>query len=275
MEGTEGWGSGLCCRLEVWNGFSDMVHSEYVTDLKAILGFQADYRKEAILYAARHGCGQNMLYSVTQHDEMLDIITTISLFKNTPVTDDEIDELIRRFPSAEFGIIYAKRNKNLCMEIWREEKSRHIGPITLREANEFVKAHHRHHDSVTGCRFAVGLYKTVRGKDVLIGTAICGRPVSRALDDGYTLEVNRLCVTERGNSCSMLYGACSRIAREMGYRKVITYILESESGTSLRGSNFVLEDECCGAPNWTGKRRRKDNTVPEEMKQRWAKVLSG
>lgn len=71
--------------------------------------------------------------------------------------------------------------------------------------NAFVKANHRHHDSVTGCKFAVGLYKTVNDKDVLIGAAICGRPVSRFLDDGLTLEINRLCVTEDGNCCSMLY----------------------------------------------------------------------
>ena len=145
----------------------------------------------------------------------------------------------------------------------------------LDKANAFVKENHRHHDSVTGCKFAIGLYKVVDGKDVLIGTAICGRPVSRMLDDGYTLEINRLCVAEgeTGNGCSMLYGASCRVAKDMGYKKVITYILESESGVSLKASNFQLEDACCGGKNWSGERKRSLGKTPEEMKQRWVKVL--
>ena len=59
-------------------------------------------------------------------------------------------------------------------------------------------------------------------KNKLIGVAICGRPVSRHLDDGFTLEINRLCVTENGNCASMLYGRCAAIAKNMGYKKIIT-----------------------------------------------------
>jgi hypothetical protein len=71
----------------------------------------------------------------------------------------------------------------------------------------------------------------------------------------------------------MLYGACCRVAQAMGYRKVITYILESESGTTLKASNFTLEDGCCGGVNWTGERKRTKNIVPE-MKQRWVRQLT-
>lgn len=155
-----------------------------------------------------------------------------------------------------------------------EENGRYIAPVSLSEANEFVNKNHRHHDHVTGCKFAVGLYRTVNGKDTLVGTAICGRPVARKLDNKNTIEINRLCVTEEDNSCSVLYGVCCRIAKEMGYLKAITYILESEPGVSLRASNFVLEDKCCGGKNWTGERKRDNNTVPEELKQRWAKELA-
>ena len=55
-----------------------------------------------------------------------------------------------------------------------------------------------------------------------------GRPVSRYLDDGLTLEVNRLCTTGAENACSMLYGAAARAARAMGYQKIITYTLDTE-----------------------------------------------
>ena len=141
-----------------------------------------------------------------------------------------------------------------------------IIPITLKKANEFVNAHHRHHNGTVGHKFSVGL---LNNQEQLCGVAICGRPVSRHYDrDGLTLEINRLCTNGEKNACSMLYGACIRIAREMGYHKVITYTLESENGASLRASNFVNEG-VAGGKMWTGK-RRKNNGVPQVLKKRWA-----
>ena len=69
-----------------------------------------------------------------------------------------------------------------------------------------------------------------------MGVVIVGRPVSRYLDDGWTLEVNRLCTDGSRNACSMLYGAAWRAARAMGYKRLITYILESECGASKRAA---------------------------------------
>jgi len=138
-----------------------------------------------------------------------------------------------------------------------------IIPITFREATEFVEQYHRHHKSPQGCKFCIGC----KEGEQLVGVAICGRPVSRHLDDGKTLEITRLCTDGTRNVCSKLYGACVRIAREMGYEKVITYILASENGASLKASNFVCEGEA-GGTIWTGSRKR-DNGVPQEMKQRY------
>lgn len=104
------------------------------------------------------------------------------------------------------------------------------------------------------------------------GVAICGRPVSRHLDDGLTLEINRLCTDGTRNACSILYGACARIAKNMGYKRVITYILKSENGASLKASNFICEGEA-GGEMWTGKRSGRDNGVPKEKKTRWAKYF--
>lgn len=143
-----------------------------------------------------------------------------------------------------------------------------IVPITLKEANEFVTSYHRHHRPTVGCKFAIGL----QNNGDLVGVAICGRPVSRYLDDGLTLEVNRLCTDGTKNACSMLYGAACRIAKEMGYRKVITYTLESENGASLRASNFRF-DGTAGGEIWTGNRCR-DNGVPREKKKRWIYEVS-
>ena len=144
-----------------------------------------------------------------------------------------------------------------------------LTPISLREANAFVDRHHRHHKGVTGHKFSIGC--TQDGE--LVGVAIMGRPVSRYLDDGLTLEVNRLCTTGAENACSMLYGAAARAAKAMGYRKIITYILESEPGTSLRAAGWQCAGPA-GGLEWTGTRKPKDDTqYPHELKQRWGRDL--
>lgn len=143
-----------------------------------------------------------------------------------------------------------------------------IQPIGLKEANAFVDKFHRHHKGTVGHKFSIGLFQ----EDKLIGCAICGRPVGRYLDDGLTLEINRLCTDGTYNACSMLYGACCRIAKQMGYKKIITYTLQSENGASLKASNFIY-DGMAGGKMWTGKRSGRDNGVPKEMKIRWYKNL--
>lgn len=70
-------------------------------------------------------------------------------------------------------------------------------PITLRQANEFIEANHRHHKSVVGAKFSVGL--TLEG--ALVGVAIAGRPVARMESAETTIEVNRLCTTGEKNAC--------------------------------------------------------------------------
>lgn len=143
-----------------------------------------------------------------------------------------------------------------------------IKPIGLKEANEFVAKYHRHHKPTVGHKFSISCYDGNR----LCGVAICGRPVSRYLDNGAILEINRLCTDGTKNACSILYGACARIAKDMGYEKIITYILESEKGASLKASNYICEGEA-GGTQWTGKRSGRDNGVPKEKKLRWAKYL--
>lgn len=142
-----------------------------------------------------------------------------------------------------------------------------IRPITLREANDFVVRYHRHHKGTVGHKFSIGVSE---GKK-LVGVAICGRPVSRYLDNGETLEINRLCTDGTKNACSMLYGACCRVAKAMGYKLIITYILQSENGASLKASNFTC-DGIAGGTHWTGARNR-GQAIPSEMKTRWSRIL--
>ena len=142
-----------------------------------------------------------------------------------------------------------------------------IRPISLKSANEYVLQHHRHHKPTVGHKFSISC---VNEDGKICGVAICGRPVSRHLDNGAILEINRLCTDGTKNACSILYGACARIAKEMGYEKVVTYILASENGASLKASGFVCEGEA-GGEMWTGKRSGRDNGVPKEKKTRWSK----
>ena len=89
-----------------------------------------------------------------------------------------------------------------------------IVPISLKEANAFVGAHHRHHGPITGHKFSIGL----SDGEKVVGGVVVGRPVSRYLNDGWTLEVNRLCTDGSLNACSMLYGVEWRTARAVGTR---------------------------------------------------------
>ena len=115
-------------------------------------------------------------------------------------------------------------------------------PLTLEEANQFIANYHRHHTPVKRDKYRVGCEEEGR----LVGVVIVGNPVARMLCDGYTLEVTRLCTDGTKGDCSFLYSRAARIARELGYKKIITYILETESGTSLKASGWHCEAEKCG-----------------------------
>lgn len=111
-----------------------------------------------------------------------------------------------------------------------------VVPVSLQVANAFVDQVHRHHKPVVGHLFSLGLRDE---QWVLRGVAIVGRPVARMLQDGVTMEVTRLCTDGTRNACSQLYGAAWREARRRGCTRMITYILESENGASLRASGWI------------------------------------
>lgn len=143
-----------------------------------------------------------------------------------------------------------------------------LTPVSLAEANAFVAQYHRHHKPVVGHKFSIGC--TADGR--LVGVAIVGRPVSRYLDNGLTLEVNRLCTDGTKNACSMLYAAAWRAARAMGYHKIITYTLDTESGASLRAAGWTCAG-LAGGKRWTGSRRPAADLYPAQMKYRYEKSI--
>ncbi len=102
----------------------------------------------------------------------------------------------------------------------------------------------------------------------IVGVAIVGRPVSRMLDNGLTLEVTRVATDGTHNACSALYGACRRATFALGYKKLCTYTLPSESGSSLRGAGYRLIGEA-GGGSWSREERPRVDKAPLQQKLRW------
>ena len=144
-----------------------------------------------------------------------------------------------------------------------------IKHLELCDANAFVAQHHRHHKPVAGHRYSLGCYVD----DRLCGVAIVGRPVARGLDAATTLEVLRLCTDGTRNACSFLYSAARRAAIVLGYSRIITYILDSETGSSLRGAGWV-EGYVVHGRSWSCASRTRVDKHPTTDKRLYEAVMS-
>lgn len=139
-----------------------------------------------------------------------------------------------------------------------------LQPIDFNEACAFVKEHHRHHKPPQGHKFSIG----VNDDGKVVGVIIVGRPPSRFRDNGWTVEVTRCCTDGTKHAASMLYAAAWRAARAMGYKKLITYTLLEEPGTSLKAAGWKLVGQA-GGGTWNRKDRPRVDKHPLGMKQLW------
>lgn len=139
-------------------------------------------------------------------------------------------------------------------------------PITITDAIEFVRQHHRHHDPPLSGLFSVGV--AVEGSTDVCGVAIVGRPKARMIQDGWTAEVTRLATDGTRNACSILYSAAWRAARALGYRRLVTYTLPEEGGASLRAAGWQLIGEV-GGGSWSCPSRPRVDHHPLQGKLRW------
>jgi hypothetical protein len=137
-------------------------------------------------------------------------------------------------------------------------------PVNISDAREFVKQFHRHHNPPVSGLFAVACAESER----VCGVAIVGRPIARNNADGFTAEVTRVATDGTPNACSMLYGACWRAAKALGYRRLITYTLASEPGTSLRASGWREVGRVAGK-SWSVPSRPRVDRHPLQDKIRW------
>jgi hypothetical protein len=105
-----------------------------------------------------------------------------------------------------------------------------VVPLTLAEANAFVRKHHRHTRIVQHHRFSLGCVAEGR----LVGVAVIGRPACRHHDQSTVAEVSRLTTDGSRNACSFLLGAAARACKAMGFERIQSFTLMSETGASLR-----------------------------------------
>ncbi len=142
-----------------------------------------------------------------------------------------------------------------------------LQPITYKEACEFIRRHHRHHLPPQGWKFGIA----VNDGEKVVGVITVGRPVARFLDDGWTLEVTRCATDGTKNAASMLYGAARRATFALGYKRLITYTLVEEPGTSLRAAGWK-ELGVAGGGTWNRKGRPRVDTHPTGQKRLWEAV---
>ncbi len=211
-----------------------------------------------------------------QNESVNNVRTTFGREKGSCSTADRFDAgigtALQRSGSPIGGVKMIKRDeidfeKRTVKSEWVTEKQppirvqpvvrMQIVPIHHSEANALVAKHHRHHKPTPGHKFSVAVADEL---GQVRGVAIVGRPVARNLDDGWVLEVNRCCTDGTRNACSMLYQAAWRVAKAMGYRKLITYTIPKEGGASLRGAGW----KCLGE-RW---RRQLECEVKAKSKHR-------
>lgn len=144
-------------------------------------------------------------------------------------------------------------------------------PLSFRSASDYVRRYHRHNTAPQGHKFSIGL--RAPGVEECVGVAIASIPKARALNDGRTLEINRVCCDPAYfNACSKLYAAAVRAGRDMGYTRFLTYTLPEEGGGSVRAVGFQPAGVARATPRgWDAKSRPRPcpDRYPTGRKQRW------
>lgn len=134
-----------------------------------------------------------------------------------------------------------------------------LRPITRDDAGEVLRRWHRHHKRVQGHRFAIAAYSG----DELVGVVIVGNPKAKALNDGTTFEVTRLCTNGHRNAASRLLGAAWKAAKAMGVRRMVSYLRSDEEGVCYRAAGWTVAADVQGREwdKYTDSARRQ-KTLP-------------
>lgn len=147
-----------------------------------------------------------------------------------------------------------------------------IVPLTFRRVCAYVAEHHRHNKPPRGGKVFLGA-RDATGK--LVGVGVLGRPNARALDaDGETCaEITRTCTDGALGANSLFYGAFRKIAKAMGYQRVITYTRIDESGVSLHAAGFVRVKELPPRKNWANSSKKLRHLRDASEEEQVGRVL--
>jgi hypothetical protein len=127
-----------------------------------------------------------------------------------------------------------------------------IVPVTLSVANVYIERWHRHHAPLRtyGVRpnqaMAWFCLATVDPEGIVHGVLTAGRPSNRNSDDGQTIEVHRTATDGTPNAA-------------MGAYRIISYTLETEPGSSLRGAGWDREYDGI-VSGWIKKKRNQNGS---------------
>lgn len=139
-----------------------------------------------------------------------------------------------------------------------------LQPISYAEACAFIAHHHSHHLPPQGWKWGIA----VNDGTGVVGVVTVGRPVARHLDNGWTLEVTRCCTDSTPHVASKLYAAAWRAARALGYRRLITFTLVTEAGTSLYAAGWRVVGQTAGG-SWSCPSRPRVDKHPLGPKVLW------
>lgn len=130
-----------------------------------------------------------------------------------------------------------------------------VQPVTRDEANAVILRWHRHHNPVRSHRFAISAHDG----EAMVGVSIVGNPEARALQNGTTFELLRLCTNGHPNAASFLLGASWRVCKEMGVTRLVSYLRVDEQGVSYKAAGWRAVARVKGR-SWEG--RRKTGYLP-------------
>jgi hypothetical protein len=128
---------------------------------------------------------------------------------------------------------------------------------------------------------------------LLCGIAVVGRPISRFLDNGQTLEITRVVFPHLANSISfdlemarrnenhassipseLIADVCKQ-AKKRGYKKIITYTRQDENGNYYKACGFKIVYKQKSVGLWKSRNGVKVNTKSSPCpKYRWEKILN-
>jgi hypothetical protein len=138
-----------------------------------------------------------------------------------------------------------------------------VRPITQRVARAWIAAHHSHLPPPVGWLMGVAVHE--RGR--LCCLAVLERP-ARLLQDGTTACVSRVCSDRTPHAASMALAAVTRAALALGYRRLVSYMLAGQRGTSYRAAGWRITGVTLGG-EWSRPSRVRGAARQPGFKIRW------